>query len=190
MANTTKKVQVDTNPKIDEVKVEDSSEKKVAAKATTKRKITSTKIDMNELVNVQSCSYGGVVYISKKTGYRIEWPEFGTIQMMTVDELMTMRNSQPAFFKNGWVRLVGDNADTVKQYLQLERYYKNDLDFEDFDEVYELSADEIIAVVSELSDSMKESIARRAIDLIKDGTIDSKKKIAAIETATGFDLSE
>lgn len=158
--------------------------------AEAKRRVSSRNMDMNELVDVQSAVYGGLVYVSRKTGYVIEWQEFGSIQPLTVDELMTMRNSQPAFFKNGWVRLIGDNAEDVKHYLQLERYYTNELPFEDFDDVYELSAEDIIAVVGDLSDSMKESIARRAIDLIKDGVIDSNKKINAIETATGYDLSE
>ncbi len=158
--------------------------------ATAKKRVSSRNMDMNELVDVQSAVYGGLVYVSRKTGYIIEWQDFGSIQPLTVDELMTMRNSQPAFFKNGWVRLIGDNAEDVKHYLQLERYYTNELPFEDFDDVYELSAEDIIAVVSNLSDSMKESIARRAIDLIKDGVIDSNKKINAIETATGYDLSE
>lgn len=155
-----------------------------------KKRISSRNMDMNELVDVQSAVYGGLVYVSRKTGYVIEWQEFGSIQPLTVDELMTMRNSQPAFFKNGWVRLIGDNAEDVKHYLQLERYYTNELPFENFDDVYELSAEDITAVVGCLSDSMKESIARRAIDLIKDGVIDSNKKINAIETATGYDLSE
>lgn len=176
MANTTGKPR--QAPKSDERATE------------AKKRVSSRNMDMNELVDVQSAVYGGLVYVSRKTGYVIEWQEFGSIQPLTVDELMTMRNSQPAFFKNGWVRLIGDNAEDVKHYLQLERYYTNELPFEDFDDVYELSADDIAAVVSGLSDSMKESIARRAIDLIKDGVIDSNKKINAIETATGYDLSE
>lgn len=176
MANTTGKPR--QAPKSDEKTTE------------VKKRVSSRNMDMNELVDVQSAVYGGLVYVSRKTGYVIEWQEFGSIQPLTVDELMTMRNSQPAFFKNGWVRLIGDNAEDVKHYLQLERYYTNELPFENFDDVYELSVDDIIAVVGGLSDSMKESIARRAIDLIKDGVIDSNKKINAIETATGYDLSE
>ena len=176
MANTTGKSR--QAPKADEKTTE------------AKRRVSSRNMDMNELVDVQSAVYGGLVYVSRKTGYVIEWQEFGSIQPLTVDELMTMRNSQPAFFKNGWVRLVGDNAEDVKHYLQLERYYTTELPFENFDDVYEMSAEDIIAVVGGLSDSMKESIARRAIDLIKDGVIDSNKKINAIEAATGYDLSE
>lgn len=189
MANTTKK------PHQAPEKAEETVEvKKPAADdgktSSAKKRVSSRNMDMNELVDVQSAVYGGLVYVSKKTGYTIEWPDFGSTQPVTVDELMTMRNSQPAFFKKGWVRLIGDNAEEVKHYLQLERYCANELPYEDFDEVYELSAEDIVSTVSGLSDSMKESIARRAIDLINDGVIDSNKKINAIEAATGYDLSE
>lgn len=161
-----------------------------AAAPPVKRRLTMHDIDVNELVEVQSCCYGELIYISRKTGYRVQWPEFGTIQPLTVDELITMRNSQPAFFRNGWVRFVGDNAKDIAHYLQVDRYFAQDLPYEQFDDVYELSPEQILTVVGGLSNAMKESIARRAIDLINDGTIDSRKKIEAIETATGFILSE
>ena len=101
-----------------------------------------------------------------------------------------MRNTQPQFFTNNWVVLVGDNADSVKSFLQIDRYYKGFDAVDGFDELFDYEPEEIIAVVGKMSGSMKENVARRAYALIETGELDSVKTIAALEEACGYELRE
>lgn len=155
-----------------------------------KKRVTSDKIDLNDLVEVRSRFYGGLTYISRKTGYRVSWSEYDSFQYLTIDELMTMRNTQPQFFTNNWVVIVGDNAEDVKSFLQIDRYYKGFDAVDGFDELFGYEPDEIIEVVGKMSGSMKENVARRAYALIKSGELDSVKVIAALEEACGYELRE
>lgn len=160
------------------------------AQPPTAIKTERPKVALTDIVEVQSCFYGGLVYVSKKSGYTIQWHEFGESQYITVDELLAMRNSQPAFFQNQWVRLVGDNAPDVMKFLQLERYYKNFNITDNFDEIFDYELDAMKETISLMSAGMKETVARRAFVLIRDGALDSVKKIQIIEDATGFELTE
>lgn len=145
-------------------------------------------VDLNDIVYVQSCFHGNLFYKSKRNGSIVEWQQFGEDQPMDVDELMYMRNTQPTFFKEQWVRLVGDNADDVFTFLHLDRYCKNNLKFDSFDDVFEMNPAEIEMTVKEFAPSLRESVARRAKELYDDETLCDIKTIKAIERATGFTL--
>lgn len=151
---------------------------------------TKAKVELTDLVCVQSCFHGTLYYKSKKTGVAVEWQRFGEEQYFDVDELMYMRNTQPKFFKEQWVRLIGDNADDVFAFLRLDRYCKNNLKFDDFEDIFEMSAEDLEATVKEFTDSLKESFARRAKELYDAGELDNLKTIKAIERSTNFKLLE
>lgn len=146
-------------------------------------------VSLNDIVYVQSCFHGDLFYRSKRNnGFIVEWQQFGEEQPVDVDELMYMRNTQPTFFKEQWIRLVGDNADDVFEFLHLDRYCKNNLKFDDFDDVFAMESDEIEMVVKSFTPSLRESFARRALELIETGELDNLKKIQAIERASGYSL--
>lgn len=145
-------------------------------------------VSLRDIVYVQSCFHGDLFYKSKRNGSIVEWQCFGEDQPMDVDELMYMRNTQPTFFKEQWVRLVGDNADDVFEFLHLDRYCKNNLKFDTFDDVFEMEPAQLELVVKEFAPSLRESFARRAVALVDEGTLDNLRTIKAIERATGFSL--
>lgn len=145
-------------------------------------------VSLTDLVCVQSCFHGDLFYKSKRNGSIVEWQTFGEEQYMDVDELMYMRNTQPTFFKEQWIRLVGDNADNVFTFLHLDRYCKNNLKFDNFDDIFEMEPDTIKSVVKEFAPSLRDSFARRAMELIDSEDLTDLKIIKAIEVATGCKL--
>lgn len=148
----------------------------------------TSEVQLTDMVCVRSCFYGNLVYVSKKTGAIIEWQNFDAEQYMTVEELLYMRNSQPRFFKEPWIRIVGDNADAVFQFLSLERYNTTALSYGSFADIFRMPVKDIETLVSGFGDSMKESFARYARMNILDDELTDLKVIKAIEHATGFDL--
>lgn len=189
-----------------EVVVSENTESIAETKTTTKKKSTKlppkaaaekpvarkkiTPVDRNDLVEVRSCVYGELNYVSYSTGNRITWQTFDDPNWITVADLMEMRNSQRAFFEKNWVVLVGDNAKDVMQYLQIERYYKTISTIEDIDEIFNYPVEDVPAIIEKLSDSTKETLARRAYALINSGELDSKKMINTLEDVLGYDLTE
>ena len=182
--------------------VEATEEKKTPAKKAPAKKTAEAPakeaparkklkpVDRNELVEVKSCVYGSLEYISYATGSSIKWETFGDTNWVTVSDLMEIRNSQRAFFEKQWIMPVGDNAGDVIAYLQLDKYYKTFSSLESFDEIFSYDPSEIPAVIAKLSDSTKETIARRAYALIESGELDSNKMITALQDALGYDLTE
>lgn len=148
---------------------------------------TLADVKLTDLVEVRSCVYGGLVYIANN-GYRVDWDEFGASQYMTVQDLMTMRNTQKAFFVNNWVCLCGDNAADVISFLQLDRYMGKSVDPDTIDNIFELSPSELRATLESYPTAMRDVVVRRAYALIQDGTLDSNKLIDVIEDVTGYDL--
>lgn len=145
-------------------------------------------VQLTDMVCVRSCFYGNLVYVSKKTGAIVEWQNFDAEQYMTVEELLYMRNSQPRFFKEPWIRIVGDNADAVFKFLSLERYNSTVLSYNSFADIFRMPVEDIEELVSGFGDSMKESFARYARMNILDDELTDLKIIKAIEHATGFEL--
>lgn len=160
----------------------------VQRKRTARTKSLSA-IDPNELVELSSCVEGKLIYISN-SGYTIEWSEFGDVHLVPISEIIKMRNEQPAFFRNHWVYPISDNASEVIEALQLERYYSKLVDLKDFDSLFDYEPEQLDGILRDAPGYLRENVARRASQLVKDGVIDSFGVIDAIEKATGFQIRD
>lgn len=174
------------------------TESAVTEEVTTKRKSSRTKktvekpivpktVDPEQYVTVRNGFQGRLVYISKRTGERFVWDEFGSEQEMELRELKNAKNSSKKFFENNWFMF---DEDWIVNYLGVQRFYRNAVRIEDFDEIFSKNADEIVEIVSGMSDGQKKSAAYRARTLIAEGKIDSNRAITALEKSLGVELIE
>lgn len=182
--------------KMEEIKVQKqaSNENDVSIKDTsTKRKSNQKKaivpkdIDPNQYVVVKNGFHGRLVYKSKKTGELYIWDGFGSEQEMELRELKSAKNNSKKFFQNNWFMF---EEDWIVEYLGVKQFYRNAVKIEDFDSIFEKTAEEIKAIVSGLSNGQKKSAAYRARQLILEGRIDSNKAITALEESLGVELIE
>lgn len=160
--------------------------KKVAEKNEPKR-IIPKDIDPDQYVTVRNGFQGKLVYISKHTGERFVWDQFGAEQEMELRELKNAKNSYKKFFENNWFMF---DEDWIVDYLGVQRFYRNAVRIEDFDEIFQKDAKTISEIISDMSDGQKKSVAYRARVLIADGAIDSNKAITALEESLGVELVE
>lgn len=160
--------------------------KKVAKKTEPKR-IIPKDIDPDQYVTVRNGFQGKLVYISKHTGERFVWDQFGAEQEMELRELKNAKNSYKKFFENNWFMF---DEDWIVDYLGVQRFYRNAVRIEDFDEIFQKDAKTISEIISDMSDGQKKSVAYRARVLIADGAIDSNKAITALEESLGVELVE
>lgn len=159
---------------------------KKAAEKTVKP-IVPKDIDPEQYVTVRNGFQGRLVYVSKHTGERFVWDQFGAEQEMELRELKNAKNSYKKFFENNWFMF---DEDWIVDYLGVQRFYRNAVRIEDFDEIFQKDAKTISEIISDMSDGQKKSVAYRARVLIADGAIDSNKAITALEDSLGVELVE
>ena len=159
---------------------------KKAAEKTVKP-IVPKDIDPEQYITDRNGFQGRLVYVSKHTGERFVWDQFGAEQEMELRELKNAKNSYKKFFENNWFMF---DEDWIVDYLGVQRFYRNAVRIEDFDEIFQKDAKTISEIISDMSDGQKKSVAYRARVLIADGAIDSNKAITALEESLGVELVE
>lgn len=144
------------------------------------------KRDMNEMIEVISIVNSPLVYVSKnQIGYRIEWDEYLQENWMEYKELINMRNSQRSFFSAPWIICDWD----VLEDLKVTQYYKNMIDLENLDDVFEKSPEELAHILEIAPRGIKQLISGRAYELIRNKQLDSISIIETIENTLNVDLS-
>lgn len=193
---TTKKPKLDEEKKninLDDVLVKDESAEEFNITNTTSGKIS---IDDNALINVKSNVYGQLIYVDKKTRDTTVWPICGTVQAMTFGELRSMKASQPAFFRNQWIVIVGFADGDYEEYtvadiykaLHITNYYKSYIDPSNYEEVCTWTVGEINEKVALMTEDAKTNMVVALNTYIEKGLLDSLKAIKAFEKALGCEL--
>ena len=141
--------------------------------------------DLSARIPVRSAVYGTLIYKDSLTNRVYEWGEYGQTQRLTLEMLENARNTQPAFFTNGWWEIDDEN---VLEWLDAKKFYTANVSISNFDSLLNKSAEEIVAVVNKLGVSQKEQLARRAQELIQEGKLDSMRAIRALEKALNVDF--
>lgn len=189
MEDKTKTQVVEQNAVTESVAAETPKRKTRTKKAAEKtvKPIVPKDIDPEQYVTVRNGFQGRLVYVSKHTGERFVWDQFGAEQEMELRELKNAKNSYKKFFENNWFMF---DEDWIVDYLGVQRFYRNAVRIEDFDEIFQKDAKTISEIISDMSDGQKKSVAYRARVLIADGAIDSNKAITALEESLGVELVE
>ena len=146
-------------------------------------------IDDTQYITVRNGFHGTLVYVSRRTGEKIVWDEYGAEQDIELRELKYAKNSRKNFFINNWF-VFNEEDSWVLKYLGVDRFYKNAIDIDGFDNIFKMKPKELEKTIAGLSAGQKKSVAYRARQLVLEGEIDSNKAIAALEKSLGIELIE
>lgn len=148
----------------------------------------AVEITNDTMVECRSGTAGKLIYKSlMNPGYAVEWEDFGDVQELEYRELVSMRANQRRFFEDNWILI--DDPAVIKK-LGVGRYYQNSLTTDDFEDVFNMSADEIKEVVPALPGGTKDAIASEAKKKIESGELDSRSAIKALEDSLDVELEE
>lgn len=194
--------------KVDEVKqtakkTSGAKTKTTTKKATTKETKTNEPkqrerlvLDNNVILNVQSTTFGKLVYVNTQTGDKVVWEHENEIQQVTAGNLREMKSRQPGFFKNYWIRIIGieDIEETyqdrtieeIYKALTLQQYYENSM--MDIEDLILNHTDEIPTYLNKMGKSFKTSLIIRCNDMIESGKLDAFSKIKKMEEILGTEL--
>lgn len=163
--------------------------KKVSKECAETPEIIPHEIDDTQYITVRNGFHGTLVYISRRTGEKIVWDEFGAEQDMELRELKYAKNSRKNFFINNWF-MFDDEDSWVLKYLGVDRFYKNAINIDGFDNIFKMKPRELEKAIAALSAGQKKSVAYRAYELIAEKEIDSLSVIEVLEKALGIQLME
>ncbi len=152
--------------------------------------------DTDEVV-VKSNVFGELIYINDRTGDQIVWENYGDEQVLSAKDIRDMKAKQQSFFKEGWISIIDSSCVNFDEYtlkdvydaLQIGRYYADDLVSFDLDTVFTLSEDALKKKVANMSNTVKRTVIIRANDKIRDGSLDSIKKVKLLEEVLGCELT-
>lgn len=189
------KIRVDLEKEYQQKLDEEKKKLKSSVKIVTKESQATSKVDIpsNLLIPVKSGLHGILTYSSKKTfGYTVDWDDYGSIEFMEYGELLSMRNTQKAFFENNWIFIEdtdGYAAEDVYKALAVDKYYNSVIVGEDLERLFLIDPNDIEETVSKLSSGIKQNIASIAKERIGTGEFDSNNRIKALEKALGLEFS-
>ena len=182
--------------KIDEVKQPAKKTSGTKGKTTTKKvtlKTSKTETKQREklvlnndvILNVQSTTFGKLVYVNSQTGDKVVWENENEIQQVSAGNIREMKSRQPGFFKNYWVRIIGiedldetyqdRTVEEIYKALTLQQYYENSM--VDVEDLILNHTDELSTYLSKMGKTFKTSLIIRCNDMIKSRKLDSYSKI-------------
>ena len=176
---------------------EETIPKKVVAEI--KKKPSMHNIPLYTTVWVKSNCYGGLIYVSKKSGFKTTWENFGSRQPLSLEELLTMRNADIKFYTKNLIVIEGFqdpeysetySVEEILTFLQVTQYYTSLLCPDNLDEVFKMTPAKVEECVPNMSAGVRNTILIRANELIEKGEIDSIKMVRSLEKALGCELSE
>ena len=182
-----KKEEVKTVPK-QEVKIEEivvvEKNEEIKEVIQPKQKTVKQKRDPNEMIDVTCIVHGGLNFVTSN-GLEIVWDSYGDVYPLEYKELIYMLNKYKRFFEEPWVIMEQD----VLEDLHATHYYKNIIDFENIDNVFTKTPEQIKELLDKSPQGIKRLIADKATSAIKEGTLDSMKIIEILQKELGIELT-
>ncbi len=141
----------------------------------------------NTFVTVRNGFNGRLVYKSSRTNEKFVWEGFGAEQDIELQELKNAKSAHKTYFERNW--FLFDDPEVI-HYLGIERFYASALTFDEFDELFTKTPDEIKIRIAAIPEGQKQSLIYKAKQMIADGEIDSMKMVNALEESLGVELIE
>lgn len=174
------------------------TDKNTSVQRDVKRTKQQPKITDNTLIKVKNGVFGRLIFVSRRNGNTIRWDTQGDIQYVTFSELLEIRNQSIGFYKDQMLIVLGiaeqdeckATVEDIYNALGVREFYKNFIDITDFHTVCGWDISEIPERIAMLSPAVKQNLIVAINQFIKDGTLDSRKKIRAFATALNCEFDE
>ena len=152
----------------------------VVAKPTKKKDI-----DRFEPIPVMNVTNGQLVYISKKTGAEWIWSEYGDVEYLEFQEILTMKSGQRRFFDEPFLIILDEDA---VEYVGLTKMYEKLVDLQSLDKVITLDQASFEKVMETSPKGIKLTIIQMIKEKLETEEI-SMKKINYLNKKFNTDIS-
>lgn len=169
-------------------------------KTTTKAaKVETVSAEAPQVVNVKrvfdddtqimcrSLTQGGLYMQGARTKEIYEWPAYGEEIPVKYVDLATAVRTRSVFVFNPY--FIIEDEDFINEFPQLVKFYNERFTVKDLRDILDLDVSEMVATIEVLPDGAKESLKAVASQAVKDGAIDSVRKIKALDELFGTDFN-
>lgn len=143
------------------------------------------KFEMSDMIPCQSVRNGVLQYIGKKTGDIYEWSDYGDITDVAYGDLLSIKSNKSKFLFAPWLLILDKDAIEA---LKLQDLYSQFEDYMDIEGFLELPAEIFRPKLMKAPQGFKDTVARTAALMVRDGSLDSVIKIKIIDEVLGKNL--
>ena len=143
------------------------------------------RLDENRLVPIASGVHGGLTYISRDGSVILKFEQYGDEDVIELRHLRAMLSQARKFLQKGWIRVLDDE---VIEYLNLERFQRENVNPEDLEGLFDKKPEHILEVIKTSSVNAKRLIYARAKEKYINGELTNVHIIKAIEEGIGESL--
>lgn len=170
---------------VDEVEVleEQVPTKQESKKAPAK---AARKYEPDELITCRSLTYGELLLTGKKSKLLYTWANYGDTTEVEYQDLQALKSTKSTYLYRP--RIVIEDEELVQQWgKDFIDMYKNIVDV-DVEDLFKLPLAQFKAKLKNAPRGVKQAVKNIAGEKILNGTLDSLKKINAIDEILGTDL--
>ena len=159
----------------------------VAKQEPKKSPVNATrKYEPGELITCRSLTYGELLLTGKKSRLLYSWANYGDTTEVEYQDLQALKSTKSSYLYRP--RIVIEDEELVQQWgKDFIDMYKNVVDV-DVEDLFKLPVSQFKAKLKNAPRGVKQAVKNIAGEKIMNGTLDSLKKIAAIDEILGTDL--
>lgn len=144
-------------------------------------------IDRYEPIPVMNATSGQLVFISNKTGIEYNWEEYGDVEYLEYQELLTMRSGHKKFLHEPYIIILHDDAVNN---LGLTKMYENLIDLDDIESIFKLPLAKFKEVIDSSPRGVVHTIITKARKLHSQGKLDSISKVNYLNEKFNTDIGQ
>lgn len=187
--NTTTKAKSTTKKTTDAVKKAEASAETVEVKETIAKEKEPVKktFKQSEGIPCRSVTNGIIIMEGIRSSMPYQWSGYGDVVDVEYRDLVAAAREKNGYLMNPWIVVMDD--DFVAEFPFLGDLYAKQYSNNDLADVLRLSIPQMTEEIEKMPTNVKKTIEGMAATWIKDGTLDSVKKIKALDEILGTDLN-
>lgn len=177
MAKTMQKKTVDENTPI-------SSEGKKAEMPTSAPKRDFAQSDG---IKCHSVVQGGLYFEGSKTGMLYSFMDYGDVTEIEYRDLVAAVRTKSEYVYNPY--FIIDDEDFIAEFPAIKKFYENQISVRDLKAILDMNIADMVAAIKLLPTTAVDSLKKIASTQVASGHLDSVKKIKALDEIFGTDLN-
>lgn len=187
LLKATRKVVEEPKPSAAESLFDNDETEDLKAKAPVKPKATKKSFAQDDKIKCHSVTVGGLFVEGTRSKILYRFTEYGDEQELEYRDLAAMINSRSSYLMTP--NFIVDDPDFVAEFPQLNKLYSETYGAQDLLELFELPVDDMIKRVKALPSSAIDNLKQLAATQVATGSLDSVRKIKALDELWGTDLT-
>lgn len=159
-------------------------EKKSTSDTRTEKKKKT--YEPSDGIACRSITQGMLFMDGEKTNITYSWSDYGDVTDVEYRDLVAAIHSKSSYIYNPFIII--DDEDFIAEFPQLDKFYSDRYSMRDLKAILFLDVNKMVAEISNLPSGAKNSLKTIASTCIREGEIDSVRKIKAIDEVFGTQL--